>query len=119
MNDLESFFAQNAHFKDPFNDVIGLNAIRKIFTHMFATTTNPEFIILHNAHSDNILFINWRFEFQKNNIHWKLDGCSRVSFDSNNKVIEHIDYWDPAEQIYAKIGLLKPLMNFLVKRLKA
>ena len=27
LNDLESFFAQNAHFKDPFNDVIGLNAI--------------------------------------------------------------------------------------------
>jgi len=119
LNDLESFFAQNAHFKDPFNDVIGVNAIRKIFTHMFATTINPKFVIIHNAQSDNILFINWRFEFLKNNKQWKLDGCSRVSFDSNNKVIEHIDYWDPAEQIYTKIGLLKPLMNFLVKRLKA
>jgi len=112
-------FASNAHFKDPFNEVHGIDAIKTVFTHMFATTERPKFRIHHYASNQQILFIQWQFSFGKNKTIWVIHGSSMVTFNDKDLVQEHIDYWDPAEQIYSKVGLLKPLMNFLRSRLKA
>jgi len=119
LSQIDQIFASNAHFKDPFNDVVGVDAIKTVFSHMFETTDKPSFIVNHYASKQEKLFIQWRFNFIKNNKQWHIDGTSVVTFNDNNQVKEHIDYWDPAEQIYAKIGLLKPIMNFLKSRLTA
>ena len=116
---INDVFAPNAHFKDPFNDVHGIDAITTVFTHMFSTTEQPKFRINHFAANQQNLFIQWQFTFGKNKTMWTIDGSSMVTFNENDQVQEHIDYWDPAEQIYSKVGLLKPLMNFLKSRLKA
>lgn len=119
LKQIDTIFAADAHFKDPFNDVTGLEAIRTVFIHMFATTERPRFKIKHFASQEQNLFIQWDFWFGKNKKLWQIDGCSMVSFNEQGKVQEHIDYWDPAEQIYSKINLLRPLMNFLANKLKA
>ena len=31
----EDYFAENVHFRDPFNDVHGIKATRKVFAHMY------------------------------------------------------------------------------------
>ena len=116
---IDDIFASNAHFKDPFNDVYGIDDIQTVFTHMFATTEQPKFRINHFASNQQNLFIQWQFTFGKNKTMWAIDGSSMVTFNENDQVQEHIDYWDPAEQIYSKVGVLKPLMNFLRSRLKA
>jgi steroid delta-isomerase len=116
---INEIFAPDAHFKDPFNDVYGIDAIKTVFTHMFDTTERPKFRINHYASNQQILFIQWQFSFGKNKTMWTIDGSSMVTFDDNDQVKEHIDYWDPAEQIYSKVGLLRPLMNFLKSRLTA
>jgi steroid delta-isomerase len=119
LSQIETVFAADARFKDPFNDVVGIEAIRTVFSHMFATTESPRFTIKHFASQDSYLFIHWDFNFIKNSKPWQIDGCSMVSFNQKNKVQQHIDYWDPAEQIYSKVSGLKMLMKFLVKQLKA
>lgn len=116
---IDDVFAPNAHFKDPFNDVYGIDAIKTVFTHMFANTQNPTFTISQYASNQQTLFIKWQFNFSKNKHMWSIDGTSIVTFNERNKVKEHIDYWDPAEQIYSTVGILKPLMSFLKSRLKA
>ncbi|KAG1657151.1 putative oxidoreductase [Nymphon striatum] len=115
----EDIFSANAHFKDPFNDVHGIEAIKTIFSHMFATTEQPTFSINQHATNEETLFIQWQFSFHRNNTKWFIDGTSMVTFNEDNKVKEHIDYWDPAEQIYSKVGILKPLMNIMKSRLTA
>ncbi|WP_299879721.1 nuclear transport factor 2 family protein [uncultured Cocleimonas sp.] len=119
LQQINDVFAPNAHFKDPFNDVNGIDAIQNVFTHMFATTERPKFSIKHYASNQQTLFIQWQFSFGKNKTMWLIDGSSMVTFNDNNQVQEHIDYWDPAEQIYSKVGILRPLMNFLKSRLTA
>lgn len=116
---IDTLFAENARFKDPFNDVIGVKAIHLVFTHMFATTTSPRFTIKHSASQNQHLFIHWVFTFNKKNTAWQIDGSSLVHFNKQGKVQEHRDYWDPAEQIYSKVTGLKTLMKFLVRHLKA
>ena len=39
--ELDALYAPGARFKDPFNEVTGTAAIRRIFEHMFATTDAP------------------------------------------------------------------------------
>ena len=119
LHEFENYFTGDAHFKDPFNNVIGIESIRKVFEHMFATTESPRFTITHHAKNESILLINWLFEFEKKQKKWQIEGSSRVCFNENDLVSEHIDFWDPAEQIYVKVGILKPLMNFLTKRLSS
>lgn len=119
LDQINDVFELNAHFKDPFNDVIGVDAIHTVFKHMFATTDQPKFVVNHCASKNQKLFIQWRFTFNKDNNNWNIDGSSMVTFNDDDQVEEHIDYWDPAEQIYSKIGLLRPMMNFLRSRLTA
>jgi steroid delta-isomerase len=44
-------------------------------------------------------------------------GVSHLKFDSVGKVIWHRDYWDTAEELYAKLPVLGCLMRGLKKRL--
>jgi len=117
--DIENIFAEDARFKDPFNDVVGIESIKTIFNHMFSITLNPKFVINHSASNNELLFLEWDFTFTKNSQKWLIVGSSMITFNENNLVQSHIDYWDPAEQIYSKIGLLKPIMKFLKSRLSA
>ena len=117
LDQISDIFVTNARFKDPFNDVIGIEKIKAVFSHMFDTTDNPKFIVNHAANNQNTLLLQWTFNFQKSGKDWSVEGSSMVTFDDSDLVIEHIDYWDPAEDIYSKISLLKPLMNFLRSKL--
>jgi len=119
LEQIHTIFTQDAHFKDPFNDVNTIEDIITVFKHMFETTESPQFIVNESASNHNKLFLQWQFTFTKNATNWRIDGSSMITFNDDDKVIEHIDYWDPAEQIYSKIGLLKPVMNFLKGRLTA
>jgi len=119
INEINELFTDDAHFKDPFNDVIGVKAIVVVFSHMFETTDNPRFIVNQHAVNGNVLLLQWTFNFSKKRSDWTIEGSSMVTFNDADLVIEHIDYWDPAEQIYSKIGFLKPIMNFLKSRLTA
>jgi hypothetical protein len=44
-------------------------------------------------------------------------GASHLRFDSHGKIIWHRDYWDTAEELYAKIPILGAVMRFLKRRL--
>ena len=70
LSQIDDIFAPNAHFKDPFNDVYGIDAIKTVFIHMFATTERPKFRINHFASNQQKLFIQWQFTFGKNKTLW-------------------------------------------------
>lgn len=115
---LATIFAPDARFKDPFNDVRGIAAIQKVFAHMYATTRESRFVVREWAVNGNTLFIRWNYHFQT--LHgkpWEITGTSVVHFAENGLASEHIDYWDVAEQLYAKLPLLSWLMKWLRSRL--
>jgi hypothetical protein len=39
------FYAADARFKDPFNEVQGVPAIQRIFTHMYEALDQPRFVV--------------------------------------------------------------------------
>jgi steroid delta-isomerase len=114
------FYADNAFFKDPFNEVSGIEAIQHIFSHMFRQVGNPRFVVDERIVSANGTMLVWRFHFRIRSLRREpltLRGVSHLKFDSDGKVNFHRDYWDAAEELYMKLPGLCLLMRGLQKAL--
>jgi len=116
---IAELYAHDARFKDPFNDVTGRAAIRQVFAHMFATTQEPRFRILARVAGEGEAFVTWTFAFRAVRRSLEIRGATHLRFDARGKVIDHRDYWDAAEELYAKLPLLGALMRLLGRRFRA
>ncbi len=116
---LTQCFAERARFVDPFNDVTGRAAIGAVFEHMFATCDEPRFRVSEQIGGDRQCYLRWNFDFGAGSKRRVIEGVSRVVFDDQGLVLEHVDYWDPARQLYETIPLLGPLLRALRRRLSA
>jgi steroid delta-isomerase len=119
---LRELFAPEARFKDPFNDVRGVERVQAVFAHMFAVTEAPRFEILEQTASGDTGFVRWRFRFAprgRPQAQRTIEGVSRVVFAADGRVVEHVDYWDPVEGLYDGLPLLGPILRLLRGRLSA
>jgi limonene-1,2-epoxide hydrolase len=112
-------YADNAWFKDPFNEVDGLAAIRRVFTHMFERVAEPRFKVLERVVDDAGALLTWEFSFRSGKRSILVRGASHLRFNHRGKVVYHRDYWDAAEELYAKLPLLGALMRYLQRHLAA
>lgn len=120
---LDALYAPRARFKDPFNDVTGLDAIRGIFAHMFATLDAPRFVVTGRIVERAQCFLTWEFHFAFRNFKQGqaqvILGGSHLVFAPDGKVLLHRDYWDAAEELYEKLPLVGALMRWFKRRANA
>ena len=117
------FYSNDAYFKDPFNEVKGVSAIQKIFSHMYQQVADPKFEVSETIVAENGVMLVWVLHFRIRT--WSkgelqvMRGVSHLRFDAEGKVNYHRDYWDTAEELYMKLPLLGCLMRGLRKVLAA
>ena len=120
LENLHLCYAAQAHFKDPFNDVRGLENIRQIFAHMFATLHEPRFTVTEQLLQGRKAFLVWEFRFRMPNWRSGQEQCIRggtlLHFDDQGLVLDHGDYWDTAEELYEKLPVLGVLMRWLRRK---
>lgn len=112
----------DVRFKDPFNDVSGIEAVRAVFEHMFATVDSPVFKVSDIALSGQTAYLRWIFYFVPkggNPEPWTISGVSEVLFDDNLKVVSHIDHWDASEQFYARLPFLGRIIRWVRSKVSA
>ena len=118
-----AFYAEDAYFKDPFNEVRGLPAIQRIFAHMFRQVDAPRFRVEERIVADNGVVLAWTFHFRSRRLAGGGDqvmrGVSHLRFDAVGKVIYHRDYWDAAEELYMKLPAVGCLMRGLRRMIAA
>jgi ketosteroid isomerase-like protein len=110
------FYAADAEFKDPFNEVRGTEAIAHIFRHMFTQVDEPRFVVGSRFSGNDGVMLLWDFHFRTRGRRPQaicVRGTSHLRFDAAGKVVLHRDYWDAAEELYAKLPLLGALMRGL------
>lgn len=107
------FYAEHARFKDPFNEVSGLPAIRRIFSHMFAQVEEPRFVVTEKVSAGATAFLVWTFHLRRGGKEETIRGVTRLHWDASGKVDDHRDYWDAAEELYMKLPLLGGLLRAL------
>jgi hypothetical protein len=116
---LGEHYAANAWFKDPFNEVRGLEPIRRVFAHMFETLRAPRFRVTDHVADDGGAVLVWEFRFGAGRREYAVHGATHLRFDARGKVVYHRDYWDTGEELYAKVPVLGGLTRFLRSRLAA
>ena len=113
LDGLGQLYAPDARFKDPFNEVVGIAAIRRIFAHMFATTEAPRFEVTDCIEQGGQAMLGWTFRFALRGRALTVRGVTHLRFDAEGRVTLHRDYWDAAEELYAKLPVVGALMRWL------
>jgi ketosteroid isomerase-like protein len=98
----------------------GQGAIARIFQHMFETVDQPCFIVLQAITQGDQAFLTWDFHFQRkpSGQPLRIHGATHLRFDAQGRITMHRDYWDAAEELYAKLPLLGHLMRWLQGQLR-
>ncbi|HET7793299.1 MAG TPA: nuclear transport factor 2 family protein [Rhizobacter sp.] len=116
---LGEFYAANAFFKDPFNQVRGVPAIQAVFRHMYASLDEPRFVVRDVIVQGAQCFLTWDFVFRFKRFSREpqtVRGGSHLRLDDAGRIVLHRDYWDAAEELYEKLPVLGALMRWLKKR---
>ena len=117
---MDGFYAPDAWFKDPFNEVRGVRDISRIFSHMFEQVDAPRFVVTQTVVQGRSAMLTWDFNFSfkppLRSGPQRIRGCSHLRLDANGQVAFHRDYWDAAEELYEKLPLLGGLMRWLRRR---
>lgn len=117
---ISQFYAGDAHFKDPFNEVRGVAAIEGIFAHMFQSVHEPRFVVTQRVLQGDECFLTWDFLFRFKRFDTQstqcIRGASHLRFNAQGQIVLHRDYWDAAEELYEKLPVLGRLMRWLKRR---
>jgi steroid Delta-isomerase len=116
---LGDIYTSDARFKDPFNQVQGVAAIRRIFEHMFVSLDCPRFVIRDTLVQGDQCFLSWDFIFRMKRFQRHeqvIRGGSHLKLAADGRISDHRDYWDAAEELYEKLPLLGSLMRWLKRR---
>lgn len=120
LDEIAGLYAEQARFKDPFNDVRGPAAIRRIFEHMFSAVNGPRFVVTESLVDGLQAVLIWEFRFRLRRFDTESEqvilGSSHLRLNGQGLVIEHRDYWDAAEELYEKLPGLGALMRWLKRR---
>ena len=116
---IDRVYSRDAHFKDPFNDVTGIEKVHAIYAHMFQNLIDPRFEITEVIEQADKAFVAWQFRFKWRGKAFDIPGGTRFVLNESGHVCEHIDYWDVAGGLYEHLPLLGPLLSALRRRMSA
>lgn len=121
VRELSRIYTEDAAFRDPFNAVRGVAAIEVIFAKMFETLHEPRFVVVRRIVDGPQVVLLWDFEFRIRRFRpaqsWRIHGASHLELAADGRIAAHRDYWDTAEELYAKLPAIGALMRFLKRQL--
>jgi len=111
---LGTLVTPDVRFKDPFNDVTGVEKMRAALAMAFDHGT-PRFTVRDKARGSAGAYLLWRYD-QGNG--FAFDGMSEISFAADGRICAHIDHWDASREVYAKLPVVGWFIRLVQARLK-
>lgn len=122
LGELDAYYARDAWFKDPFHEVNGVGAIGTILRHTFDKLPGARFRVTRRfPGNEGHAVILWEMDFTMpvTGTPTTIVGATHLRFGADGKVTHHRDYWDAAEELYARLPVLKWLMRALARQAAA
>lgn len=117
---LRGLCTDDIRFVDPFNDIRGIDRLLALFEHMFRAVAAPRFEVVDQALGATAGYVRWRFTGTVRGRPVAIDGMSEIAFDpSGGRVAAHIDHWDAAGQVYARLPVAGSVLRWLRRLLSA
>ena len=120
---LPEFMAPDIHFRDPFNDLHGLEEVRATFGRIYGMIRDIEITVHDRAFGaakpeGEVCYLRWTFAYTlRSGKRLSIEGMSEVRFAENGLAIEHLDHWDAAGQVYEKLPLIGALLRMIRRRI--
>ena len=89
---------------------------------MFEQVQAPRFVVHEALAADGQAFLTWDFRFAAPRLgpgEHVIRGVTHFRFAASGRVTQHRDYWDAAEELYAKLPVIGRLMRWLQYRAAA
>jgi len=112
--DLPIHVTADVRFKDPFNDVRGVDSLERVFRHMFANVGDVRFHVDKAGGDSETGFLAWRFSGRLKGKPWTFEGTSVLHFAEDGRVAEHVDHWDAGRDFYERL----PVLGWLLSRIR-
>jgi len=120
IQEMRALCAPDVRFRDPFNDVRGIDLMVRVFEDMFETCEAPQFVVVDQALGDRAGYIKWTFTFKPKRLpgaEWRIEGMSEIHFDAQDRIAAHLDHWDASSQFYARLPVLRSLIGLVRRKL--
>ncbi len=103
-------------FKNPFYDVVGVDAFEHALQQFFSYSGDFKFKVADYAWGRDgaTVYLRWSLNFSRKGKKKRIDGVSEVLFSKKGKVLSHSDHWDSGAQFYADL----PLLGDILRRIK-
>ena len=118
INDFDDLISKDIIFVDPFNNIKGINAFKKVFHHMFKNVKDPKFFILDYTINKERVYLKWKMTFFAFKSLQTIEGMSELLLNDFGEVVFHRDYWDSLSGLFIKIpyiGYFYKISLFLFK----
>ena len=113
LENLSDYVVPSVRFKDPFNDVTGIEPMQRILKDMFDQVENVKFTVRQIMSDGNRCLMEWRFEGRLRGKDWSFDGTSSIVFSGDGRVQSHIDYWDAAENFHQHLPVIGSVIRWI------
>ena len=117
---LETLVTPDVRFKDPFNDLRGVEPLRKLLVKTLEDVADPRFEVegVWRREADATVVLMWRFSGRVPVLNkWEVRGLSHIGFAPDGRIASHVDYWDAAEGFYARLPVLGAIVRRVGRRL--
>lgn len=115
LDGVDTFMAPEIRFRDPFNDVRGLDRVKALFAHLYSMLAEVSITVDDIALSGPVAYLKWRFVYRlKSGQRFEIVGMSEVHFGPDGKATAHLDHWDAASQFWEQI----PVIGFVLRQAK-
>jgi|TARA_B110000438_G_scaffold284303_1_gene313221 limonene-1,2-epoxide hydrolase len=122
LDDLALVVHDDIRFKDPFSDVTGVDAYKRILDSMLQAAPDIKFTVHHCAYDGDVCFMRWTSAATVKRLGkdpWVIEGMTELTFASDGRVLSHIDYWDASTQFYNRIPVIGGLIRLIRWRVSA
>lgn len=119
---LPELVTEEVHFLDPFNDVRGPAALRRVLDDAVERLRKPLFLVGARAWDGEVCFLRWRMVAESAGPlgrPWVVEGVSELHFAPDGRIAKHLDRWDAGRQLYERLPLLGPILRLIRRRLAA
>ena len=119
LDGMADVMAPGVRFRDPFNDVRGLDRVRQVFAETYRRLSDVEVRVSDVAAGREACYLRWSFGYRigRRSRRWQLAGMTEIRFDDDGRVAAHIDHWDAAQQVYEKLPLIGAMLRLLRARI--
>lgn len=120
--DLDSVVTADVRFRDPFNEVVGVEAYRRLLAKVFEAVPDVRFTVSHQAVDGEMCFLRWRCTGTLKAMAtkpWLVESMSELRFGPDGCARGRIDHWDAAQQFYERLPIIGGLLRLIWRRLSS